>query len=89
MEKILFDKLGVLISTTGTVYNVKTIKKFIDYVSQLGYNTCYLEITAGYEIEEEPMFAYLRGKYNKQELKEIDSYAIANATFRCKCKHSP
>lgn len=75
MEKILFDKLGVLISTTGTVYNVKTVKKFLDYASQLGYNTCYLEITAGYEIEEEPMFAYLRGKYSKQELKEIDSYA--------------
>ena len=30
MGKILFDKLGVLISTTGTVYNVETIKKFID-----------------------------------------------------------
>ena len=42
MEKILFDKLGVLISTSGTVYNVETVKKYLDYMAQLGYNTCYL-----------------------------------------------
>ena len=35
----LVDKLGVLISTTGTVYNVDTLKEFIDYVSKIGYNT--------------------------------------------------
>lgn len=75
MNKLLFDKLGVLISTTGTVYNVDTLKEFIDYVSKIGYNTLYLEITAGYEIEDEPFFAYMRGKYNKAELKEIDEYA--------------
>ena len=75
MEKKIFDKLGVLISTSGTVYNVDTIKEFIDYVAKIGYNTFYLEITAGYEIEDEPFFAYMRGKYNKAELKEIDAYA--------------
>ena len=39
MNKLMFDKLGVLISTTGTVYNVETLKEFIDYVSKIGYNT--------------------------------------------------
>ena len=75
MGKLLFDKLGVLISTDGTVYTVNTMKRFIDYVSKLGYNNLYLEITAGYEIEEEPVFAYMRGKYSKSDLKEIDTYA--------------
>jgi len=75
MENKVFDKLGVLISTSGTVYNVDTIKEFIDYVAKIGYNTFYLEITSGYEIEDEPFFAYMRGKYNKAELKEIDVYA--------------
>ena len=74
-NKLLFDKLGVLLSTDGTVYNVNTVKRFLDYLAKLKYNTFYLEITAGYELEGEPFFGYLRGKYNKAELKEIDSYA--------------
>ena len=77
MEKKICDKLGVLISTSGTVYNVDTMKEFIDYVSKIGYDTLYLEITAGYEIEDEPFFAYMRGKYSKADLKEIDTYAKA------------
>lgn len=77
MDKLLFDKLGVLISTCGTVYKVDVLKEFVDYMAELGYNTFYLEITAGYEIEEEPMFAYLRGKYSKAELKEFDQYAAS------------
>ena len=38
MRKLLFDKLGVLVSSDGTLYTVETLKKFIDYAAELDYN---------------------------------------------------
>lgn len=77
MRKLLFDKLGVLVSSDGTLYTVDTLKKFIDYAAELDYNNLYIDLTAGYELEGEPLFCYLRAKYTNTELKEIDAYAKA------------
>ncbi|MBE5752736.1 MAG: hypothetical protein E7343_01545 [Clostridiales bacterium] len=70
-----FEKLGVLVSSCGTLRSVDTLKEFIDYLAKLNYNTFYLEITAGYGLEGEPFFAYLRAKYTNEEMKELDAYA--------------
>lgn len=75
MRKLLFDKLGVLVSSDGTLYTVETLKKFIDYAAELDYNIFYIDLTAGYELEGEPLFCYLRAKYSNTELKELDAYA--------------
>ena len=74
MEK-KFEKLGVLVSSCGTLRSVDTLKRFIEYLAKLNYDTFYLEITAGYGLEGEPFFAYLRAKYTNEEMKELDAHA--------------
>ena len=75
MRKRAFDKLGVLISSCGTLRSVDTLKEFMNYLAKLHYNTLYLDITAGYGLEGEPFFAYLRAKYSNEEMKELDAHA--------------
>ena len=57
------------------VLNVKTAKKFILVLALFGMNTFMLYTEDVYEIEGEPYFGYLRGRYSKAELKEIVEYA--------------
>ena len=70
-----FEKLGVLVSSCGTLRSVDTLKRFMDYLAKLHYDTLYLDITAGYGLEGEPFFAYLRAKYSNEEMKELDAHA--------------
>lgn len=80
MKKLKFEKLGFLLSPTGgMLYNVKTVKKLIDYLSELDYNTLYMDFTAGYAIEGQPFFCYLKAKYTKEEFKELDDYALSKS----------
>ncbi len=77
MGKLRFEKLGFLLSTKGgMLLNMKSIKKLIDYLAELNYNTLYMDFTAGYGIKEQPFFCYLKAKYTKEEFKEIDAYAL-------------
>ena len=75
MRERKFEKLGVLVSSCGTLRSVNTLKRFMDYLAQLNYDTFYLDITAGYGLEGEPFFAYLRAKYTNEEMKELDAHA--------------
>ena len=70
-----FEKLGVLVSSCGTLRSVDTLKRFMEYLAKLHYDTFYLDITAGYGLEGEPFFAYLRAKYTVEEMKELDAHA--------------
>ena len=68
--------LGVMIDCSrNAVMNVPSLKRFIDYLSKMGYNMLQLYTEDTYEIEGEPYFGYLRGRYTKEELNEIDAYA--------------
>ena len=72
MKGLKFEKLGFLLSPKGgMLYNVKTVKRLIDYLSELGYNTLYMDFTQGYAIEGQPFFCYLKAKYTKEEFKEF------------------
>lgn len=42
-----------------------------------GLNTLLLYIEDIYEIEDEPYFGYMRGRYTQDELKQVDDYAHA------------
>ena len=52
------------------VMKVEKVKEFVDYVKLFGYNSLMLYTEDTYEIEGEPYFGYLRGRYSKEELKE-------------------
>lgn len=77
-------KLSVFIEcSSGSTPTVKTIKRYIDFVSAFGYNRIYLGVTAGYEIPAEPYFNYNRGGYTKAQFQEIDKYAQEHGMELC------
>ncbi len=59
----------------NAVMSVEGVKDFIEKLSALGYNSLMLYTEDTYEIPEEPLFGYMRGRYTQKELKTIDSYA--------------
>lgn len=71
MEKMF----GVMIDCSrSAVMNVATIKNFANILKRMGYNTIMLYTEDTYEVDNQPLFGHLRGKYTKAEMKEIDAY---------------
>lgn len=65
--------LGVMIDCSrNAVRRPETIKKFAELISGLGFNTLMLYTEDTYEIDD-PYFGCLRGRYSKEELRDIDS----------------
>lgn len=58
----------------NAVLTVESLKRFIDYISAMGYNGMEIYTEDVFEIDGEPMHGYLRGKYSKEELKEVVAY---------------
>lgn len=72
-----FDKVGVMLDCSrNAVPSVKALKKFIDLMKEMGYNMLMLYTEDTYEVENQPYFGYLRGRYSVQEMKEIDDYCF-------------
>ena len=70
-----FKRVGLMIDCSrNAVRTISAIKRIIDMMSMLGYNTLMLYTEDTYEIKGRPYFGYLRGRYSKEEIKEIDSY---------------
>ena len=59
----------------NAVMSVDGVKDFIDKLATMGYNSLMLYTEDTYEIPEEPLFGYMRGRYTQTELKTIDTYA--------------
>ena len=81
-----FEHFGVMIDCSrNAVMKVETLKRFIDCLAKMGYDTLELYTEDTYTIEDEPYFGYLRGRYTSQELKEIDGYAKARGIELIPC----
>lgn len=75
-NKIKFRRFGTMIDCSrNAVMNVTSVKKWIDITSDLGYNSLLLYTEDTYEVDNQPYFGYMRGRYSKNELKELDAYA--------------
>jgi hypothetical protein len=75
-EKKNFRYFGAMLDCSrNAVMKVSEVKRFIDCLQIMGYNALELYTEDTYEIEGEPRFGYLRGRYSKEELKELDAYA--------------
>lgn len=59
----------------NAVLSVKQAKRTILMAAMLGYSSFMLYTEDTYEVSGEPVFGYLRGRYTKAEIKEIDEYA--------------
>lgn len=68
-------RFGVMLDCSrNAVMKVDEIKNFASILKSFGYNMLQLYTEDTYEVEGEPYFGYLRGKYTTTELKEIISY---------------
>ncbi|MBQ4612000.1 MAG: family 20 glycosylhydrolase [Clostridia bacterium] len=68
-------ELGVMLDCSRNgIMTVESVKKFIDLIAKMGYNQLFLHMENTYEVEGEPYFGYLRGRYSMAELTEIEEY---------------
>lgn len=75
-EERVFDTLSLLIDNSrNAVMNVAAVQNLIRKMALLGYSELQLYSEDTYEVEGEPFFGYLRGRYSRRELQEIDAYA--------------
>ncbi|KAI8340241.1 glycoside hydrolase superfamily [Chlamydoabsidia padenii] len=75
-EQAHFDTQGVMIDCSRNgVLKVKSVLQLLRYMALMGLDMLQLYTEDTYEIEGEPMFGYMRGKYTKRELCRIDDYA--------------
>ncbi|WP_375102450.1 beta-N-acetylhexosaminidase [Paenibacillus sp. RS8] len=75
-EQQQFDTIGPMfdLSRNG-VLTVESFKFMLRKMALMGLNSVMLYLEDTYEIEGEPYFGYMRGRYSVTELKEIDDYA--------------
>ena len=59
----------------NSVLSIEGLKRFIVNLEKMGYNLLQLYTEDTYEIPEEPLFGYLRGRYSQKEIREIDAFA--------------
>ena len=68
-------RFGVMLDMSRNgVMKPEQVKEHALTVKKLGYNMIQLYTEDTYEIPEEPYFGYLRGRYSKEELKDIVAY---------------
>lgn len=95
-----FNTFGVMIDMSrNAVMSMDSLKRFLPLLKKMGYNCVMLYTEDTYEVDGEPYFGYMRGRYTKAEMKEIDAFATSlgitvipciqtlahlNATFRWK-----
>lgn len=58
----------------NSVLTVKSLKRLIDYFAAFGYTALEIYTEDVFEVDGEEMLGYLRGKYRKDELKELVAY---------------
>lgn len=74
-----FKTFGTMLDCSrNAVMTVESVKRWIDLTARLGCNTLHLYMEDTYEVDGQPYFGHLRGRYSKAELKQIDAYAAAH-----------
>ncbi|MBQ8322273.1 MAG: beta-N-acetylhexosaminidase [Clostridia bacterium] len=68
--------LGVMLDVSrNAVMNMENVKRFFDVLVKMGYNCVFLYAEDTYEVDGEAYFGYMRGRYTKEEMREMDEYA--------------
>ncbi len=66
---------GVMLDMSrNSVMKPEEVKKFAKTISSFGYNMIELYTEDTYEVEGEPYFGYMRGRYTKAELRDMAEY---------------
>lgn len=71
-----FKRLGIMIDCARNgVPSVSALKRFVVNASFLGYSYLGLYLEDCLEVNNEPLFGYMRGRYTKSEIKEICEFS--------------
>ncbi|MBQ9085390.1 MAG: beta-N-acetylhexosaminidase [Clostridia bacterium] len=77
MERLKLKRLCLMLDCSrNAVMNIRQLKEWIDISKKMGYTSVMLYTEDTYEIDGHPYFGYGRGRYSKEELKELDAYAL-------------
>ena len=77
-EAPLFKTNGAMVDMSRkAVMRVDTVKNMMRKMALMGMNMYMLYTEDTYEVEGHPYFGYMRGAYTKDEIKELDAYALA------------
>lgn len=72
----VFEGNGLMLDCSrNAVPTLATVKDMIRQLALMGHNTLMLYTEDTYELEDEPYFGYMRGRYTREELRELDAYA--------------
>lgn len=75
-DDVSFTFSGLMIDCSRNgVVNLPYAKEMMERLAMMGHNVVMLYMEDVYEVDGEPYFGYLRGRYSKTELKELDDYA--------------
>ena len=78
MQKLNLKRFCLMLDCSrNAVMNIENLKSWVDICELLGFTSLMLYTEDTYEIDGHPYFGYARGRYTKNELKEIDSYAVS------------
>lgn len=67
--------LGIMLDCSrNAVMKPEEVKRFAKLIADMGYNMLQLYTEDTYEIENEPYFGHMRGRYTKKELQDMDAY---------------
>lgn len=71
-----FEKNGLMLDLSrNAVARIETLKEYIRALAFMGHSWFMLYMEDVYEVEGEPYFGALRGRYSIKDLQEIDRYA--------------
>lgn len=67
--------LGVMIDCSrDAVMTVDKLKDFITILAKFGYDSVQLYTEDTYEIDGEPYFGYMRGRYTQEEIRTLGKF---------------
>ena len=71
-----FDTVGVMIDMSrNAVMSIEGLGRLLPILADLGYNALMLYTEDTYEVEGEPYFGYMRGRYSVSDMQKIDDMA--------------
>ena len=77
-ESPIFTLIGAMVDMSrNAVMNTDTVKMMLRKMALMGMNAFMLYTEDTYEIDGRPYFGYMRGRYTKDELRELDAYATS------------
>lgn len=70
-----FSEFGIMLDCSrNAVKSLPHLRQMARHLALMGYNQFQLYVEDTYEVEGEPYFGYLRGRYTADEMKELDEY---------------